>query len=164
MKIVLFAIAILFIIGAVFWLFFGGPLSVIPKQEVNGKVVERVVVVESIIEDPVVFDGLTVEVRNQVSDWVSKKSFRLGKPAGFLGSTSDGLLVIRDKDFKLPGNSSEKELALGEEGSRVLVKGKVRILTREQVAEMLGVDLEKTDIGRFKETPVIIAEKVERIK
>lgn len=162
-RIALIAIVIIFVIGAAVWLFFGGPLSAVAPQQVEGQPAERVVMVEDIIEDPIVFEGLNVEVTNQVSDWISKNAFKLGRPGGLFGAPAQGLLVIREEDFKLPKNSSENEIALGEEGSRVLVRGTVRIMSREQVQEALEVDLEKTDIGTFEETTVLVANRVERL-
>src|SRR5687767_11607970 len=48
------------------------------RQEAVTKVVNRdTIPVTDIIQDPLVYDGLTLQVENLIADWVTKESFTL---------------------------------------------------------------------------------------
>jgi len=53
--------------------------------------------VASIVNDPLAYDGLTVEIDSQISDWVTKKSFTLGSSGGIFGGGGQQLLVVSEK-------------------------------------------------------------------
>lgn len=120
---------VLLIIGLVLLLFFlirgipflNGPAELETRER-------NLVAVDDIVEDPVVFTGLTVDVEGPVIDWVAKRAFVIGENEGFLAG--QGLLVILPERFTLPTETADDELALGEE-TTIFVRGDVRIFNRK---------------------------------
>lgn len=125
----------------------------------------------SVIKDPLVYDGLTVEINSNVSDWITKSVFAVnaGASSMFLGGTSGQLIIVSNKPFPLHKSSDEKGLGLGQTVS-VSIKGRVRIVNREEFKRITGIDLDGSDIklddnkiSTWKEGPIIILDSVEKL-
>ena len=141
-------------------------------KEIVGK--ENVVVLD-VVQDPLVYDGLTIQVEAPITDWVTKKSFTLftGQRAGLLaGGEQSQLLVITRNPLPLPIDAEGSEVGLGET-INVRIIGRVRIMDRAELGRALGIDFdaEKSDIElddneaivEWEEGSVIIAESVEKL-
>lgn len=122
-----------------------------------------------IVNDPLVYDGLTVEVESQITDWVTKRSFTVNASGGGLLGFPGQLLVIRKTPFTLPQNAPENGIGLGETVN-VHMKGRVRIVSREELTRVLGLDVDGEDIklddnniARWREGSVLLLETVERL-
>lgn len=129
---------------------------------------KEIISVNNIVTDPLVYDGLDVEVESKVVDWVTKRVFTVGSSGGFLSNSGKRLLVVGRDDFKLPKDTKGTELGLGETVS-VHLKGRVRIMNKEELGTLMGVDLEGTDIklddgntDSWREGSVLILQSVER--
>lgn len=102
-----------------------------------------------VISDPLVYDGLNIEVEGNVSDWITKKSFTISSgtnQAGFFNSNNSNkkLLVIRSSDFKLPRETKGNGFALGDTG-KVHIKGKARIINRKELSKLLNVSYDEKE-------------------
>ncbi len=135
-----------------------------PVDKVANKALIRV---EDVVAEPLVFDGLDIEVEANVSTWVNKKSFFVGVGGGPFGGSTD-LLVIYKENFPLPKDAATHELGLGEK-LRVHVIGRARIVNREKLEELLGIDLDSeeapiTNLGfsNWGEQIVILATNVDK--
>ena len=122
-----------------------------------------------IINDPLVYDGLTVEVDSQITDWVTKKSFTVNASAQGLLGIQGQLLVISKTPFTLPQNAPENGIGLGETVN-VHLKGRVRIVSREELTRVLGLDVDGEDIklddnniDNWKEGSVLLLDSVEKL-
>ncbi len=126
----------------------------------------------SINKDPLVYDGLDVEVNSRVSDWITKKIFALsaGSSGGLFGRTGGQLVVVSKNVFPLHQNSAEQGLGLGELVS-VHVKGRVVIMDRVELGRVIGTDLDNKDLqlddnsilSSWKEGPVLLLDSVEEL-
>ncbi|MBI4098345.1 MAG: hypothetical protein HY426_04900 [Candidatus Levybacteria bacterium] len=138
------------------------------KADAAPAVVKQTVDAADVIDDPLVYDGLRVTVEAPISDWVTKKSFTLSTGGGILNANKQ-LLVVRKQAFKLPKDSAEKEVGLGETVS-VRIKGRVRIVSREELSIFLGLDVEGEDIklddnniANWAEGSILLADSVEKL-
>lgn len=136
----------------------------------DAKVVTKTIVsAPDIINDPLVYDGLTVEVESQITDWVTKRSFTLSaSEQGLLGRQGQ-LLVVSKSAFKLPKKTTGKEVGLGETVN-VRVKGKARIMDRVELGRALGLNLDGEDIklddnniSQWREGSVLLLDSVEKL-
>ncbi len=132
------------------------------------EVKKEIISVNDIVTDPLVYDGLEVEVESRVVDWVTKRVFTVGSSGGFLSSGGKRLIVVGRDNFKLPKDTTGTELGLGETVS-VHLKGRVRIMNKEELGTLMGVDLEGTDIklddgntDSWREGSVLILQSVEK--
>lgn len=126
----------------------------------------------NINKDPLVYDGLTVEVNSKVSDWITKKIFTLnaGTSGGIFGGSGGQLLVISDKTFPLHKTTAEQGLGLGELVNVHLI-GRVRIMDRVELGRVIGIDLDNKDLqlddngllSSWKEGPVLILDSVDKL-
>ncbi|MBI2034232.1 MAG: hypothetical protein HYT11_00695 [Candidatus Levybacteria bacterium] len=127
----------------------------------------------NVIKDPLVYDGLTVEIESQIVNWITKRSFFVttgGGSGGLLGGGGGGtLLVISATQFTLPQDAPKNGIGLGETVN-VRMKGKVRIMDRTQLGQVLGVDLDGEDIKlddnnivTWRKGSVLILETVTKI-
>ncbi len=130
---------------------------------------KEIISVTNIVTDPLVYDGLDVEVQSKVVDWVTKRVFTVGSSGGFLSNGGKRLIVVGRDNFKLPKDTTGTELGLGETVN-VHLKGRVRIMDKEELGTLMGVDLEGTDIklddgntDSWREGSVLILQSVERI-
>lgn len=131
---------------------------------------KEIISVTNIVTDPLVYDGLDVEVESRVTDWVTKRVFTVGTSGGFLsGGGGKRLIVVGRDNFKLPIDTTGTELGLGETVN-VHLKGRVRIMNKEELGILMGVDLEGTDIklddgntDNWREGSVLILQSVEII-
>ncbi|GEM_PF-3279517 len=121
-----------------------------------------------IINDPLVYDGLTVEVDSKISDWITKRSFTVSTGKGLLGGSGQ-LLVISKSSFTLPQNAPKNGIGLGETVN-VHLKGRVRIMDRVELGRALGLDLDGKDIklddnsiDSWKEGSVLLLTSVEKL-
>ena len=134
--------------------------------------VATTVSVANALKDPIVYDGLTVDVNSSVSDWVTKRVFTLrdGNAGGLFGVSNTGqLIVIADKNFSLNKKTNDPNLGLGET-VKVHVKGRIRIMNKLELSQAMGIDLDKGDIklddnnlSSWKEGSVLILESVEKL-
>lgn len=138
--------------------------NVTPGAEVKKEIIS----VNNIVTDPLVYDGLDVEVESKVVDWVTKRVFTVGSSGGFLSSGGKRLIVVGRDNFKLPKDTTGTELGLGETVN-VHLKGRVRIMNKEELGTLMGIDLEGTDIklddgntDSWSEGSVLILQSVER--
>lgn len=123
--------------------------------------------VANIMSDPLVYDGLTVEVDSKVTDWITKRVFTVGNNTSLLGGGRQ-LIVVAPKNFELPKDTEGKELGIGEL-ENVHLKGKVRIMDNVELGRVMGIDLEGSDIklddgiaGSFTEASVLLLDSVEK--
>lgn len=130
--------------------------------------VKNTVSVANAVDDPLVYDGLTIEVEAPITDWVTKKSFTLGSDGGILVPGKQ-LFVIRSKQFKMPKDTTGKEVGLGETVN-VKVKGRVRIVSRVELSLFLGLDVDGEDIklddnniANWQEGTILLADTVEKL-
>jgi hypothetical protein len=114
--------------------------------------------VTDVVNDPNVYNGITIEVQAPVTDWITKRTFLVSNTAetgGLFNSTrNEYLLAYRDRDFRLPTDTPDTGLALGETGD-VKIKGKVRIVTAKELAELLGVGYNEEE-GRIEDANLIL--------
>ncbi len=135
----------------------------------TAKVINKEIIsVNNIVTDPLVYDGLDVEIESRVSDWVTKRVFTVGSSGGFLSGGGKRLIVVGRDNFKLPKDTKGTELGLGETVN-VHLKGRVRIMNKEELGILMGVDLEGTDIqlddgntDNWREGSVLILQSVEK--
>ncbi|KKR77063.1 MAG: hypothetical protein UU21_C0001G0117 [Candidatus Levybacteria bacterium GW2011_GWA2_40_8] len=149
------------------------------RQEVSREIVgKEIIPAIDVVEDPLVYDGLTIEVEAPITDWITKRSFTVstGQRAGLLaGGEQSELLIITKNPVPLAKDTKDKELGLGETVN-VRIKGKARIVNRVELGRALGLDLgesqgEGTDINlddnekiiNWKEGSVILAESIEKL-
>lgn len=138
------------------------------RAETAPVVVKQTVDATDVIDDPLVYDGLRVTVEAPISDWVTKKSFTLSTGGGLLNANKQ-LLVVRKQPFKLPKDTAEKEVGLGETVN-VRIKGRVRIVNRQELGIFLGLDIEGEDIklddnniANWREGSILLADTVEKL-
>lgn len=129
---------------------------------------KEIISVNNIVTDPLVYDGLDVEVESRVADWVTKRVFTVGSSGGFLSGGGKRLIVVGRDNFKLPKDTTGTELGLGETVN-VHLKGRVRIMNKEELGILMGIDLEGTDIqlddgntDNWREGSVLILQSVEK--
>ncbi len=122
-----------------------------------------------VINDPLVYDGLTVEVESQITDWVTKRAFTINASAQGLLGTQGQLLVVSKTPFKLPKGVLDEEVGLGEI-VQVHLKGRVRIMDRVELSEALGLPLDGEDIklddnniANWDEGSVLLLTSVEKL-
>lgn len=122
-----------------------------------------------VINDPLVYDGLTVEVESQITDWVTKRAFTVNASAQGLLGTQGQLLVVSKTPFKLPKGTLDTEVGLGET-IQVHLKGRVRIMDRVELGRALGLDLDGKDIklddnniDTWDEGAVLLLRSVEKL-
>src|SRR3989338_292754 len=144
-----------------------------PKNAVEETLdVKKNIAVENIVNDPLVYEGLTMEVESEINDWNTKKSFSLFKQTqGGVFNSGRGarLIVINKKDFRLPANTTGKEVGLGEI-IPVHIRGKVAILTKSELEKALGVDLDSSEFAlddsqleKWEIGAVLLADTVEKL-
>ena len=129
------------------------------------------VAVNDITGDPIVYNGLEVESESQISEWVTRKSFKVSTARGGLfGGGGTPLLVINENEFTLPQSIYTTKLGLGE---KVLVhmKGRVEILNKDQLEKALSVDFKSDEFINLDDNhltswtlgPVLLLNSVEKI-
>lgn len=115
------------------------------EQETTETITLRnVVPVADIVNDPEVYEGYTLEVDDEISNWATNRSFFFTATiggGGLGGGSRKSLLVIAAQPFQLPQESTDDAVGLGEI-ARVTAKGTVQILNKEQLEAALGIDLE----------------------
>lgn len=165
---IIFAVilVILFIISRVI----GSPRSEQNRVETTTQQsAENLVPVSKIINDPVVYNGYNLSVETQISGWTTNKSFYFSaQDTGLLGGGARGLLLaIAGEPYKLPQDSDDDKLGLGE-NAQVIAKGTIRILNKEELQTALGVNLEDPKvtlnndvIANWSLGPVLMLDSVE---
>jgi len=137
--------------------------------------------VTDVVNDPNVYSEITIEVEGPVTDWLNKKAFIVSNTSergGIFNNTRrTDLIVISDKNFKLPKDTKGAELGLGET-SNVLLEGKVKIVTAEELARILGLSYDEEEgaindsnmllddfpIEDFRRGSIILLESVEKVQ
>lgn len=151
------------------------------REDVTREVVEggrETIPALDVVEDPLVYDGLTIEVEAPITDWVTKKSFTVstGQRSGILaGGDLSELLIITKGPIPLPKDAREGQVGIGELVN-VRVIGRARIMDRKELGRALGIDLgedsgDESDISlddneriiNWEEGSVVIAERVEKL-
>lgn len=98
-----------------------------------------------VISDPLVYDGLTLEIEAPINDWITKRVFSVSaNQPGLLGIRRQ-LLVVSKSTFQLPVKTTGTEVGLGETVN-VRLKGRVRIMDRVELGRAIGLDLDGSDI------------------
>lgn len=122
-----------------------------------------------VINDPLVYDGLTVEVEAPITDWVTKRSFTVNASGRGLLGVPGQLLVVSKTPFKLPKDTKDTEVGLGET-VQVHLKGRVRIVSRAELTRVLGLDVDGEDIklddnniDNWKEGSILLLTSVEKL-
>lgn len=122
-----------------------------------------------VISDPLVYDGLTVEIDTRITDWVTKKSFTVAAGGGGLLGGQGQLLIISKNTFVLPKDTPKGGIGLGETVN-VKLKGRVRIMDRVELERAMGIDLDGEDIklddnniDNWDEASVLLLHSVEKI-
>jgi hypothetical protein len=125
--------------------------------------------VDNLVSDPLVYDGLNVEVESKVVDWATKRVFTVGNTPGLLGGGGKTLIVVRSTNFRLPRDTKGNELGLGELVN-VRLKGKARIMDKTELGLLMGIDLDGSDIklddgsiNNWSEGTILILDSVEKI-
>lgn len=131
-----------------------------PKTTVNA---------QDVISDPLVYDGLNVEIDTRITDWVTKKVFTVNAGSGGLLGRQGQLLVISKNTFTLPKDTPKGGIGLGET-VEVKLKGRVRIMDRVELERAMGIDLDGEDIklddnniDNWDEDSVLLLTSVEKI-
>lgn len=130
---------------------------------------KSIIPVPNIVNDPLVYDGLTIEADSKVTDWITKRVFTVGTAPGLFGTSSKQLIVVAPKNFELPKDTKGNELGIGEL-SNVHLKGKVRIMDKVELGRAMGIDLDGSDIklddgiaDSFREGSVLLLDSVEKL-
>lgn len=167
-AVIVLVIAII-VFGVLLALRGSNPASKAKNNVVSAVATKTIVNASDITGDPLVYDGLNVEVESGVNSWVTKKSFMVTSSGGAFGSGGRSLLVVAKSPFALLEKTSPTQLSLGEK-VKVHLKGKVTILSKEQLAKELGVDFESDEfklddnnIRSWTLGPVLILDSVEKI-
>lgn len=122
---------------------------------------DRSITVDKVVENPAVFSDLTVTLEGRITDWSTKQSFSISTAKrNFSGGRT--LPILTRNQFKLPDDTPQSELALGETAD-VKVTGKIVIFDRGAIEDEWGVDLFDKELDRWNKTPVMLAEKVEKL-
>jgi hypothetical protein len=77
-------------------------------------------------------------------------------------NSGKSLPVINRNNFKLPSETPESDLALGEVAN-VKVTGKIVIFNRASLEKEWEVDLNDKMLDKWNKTPVILTDKIEKI-
>ncbi len=167
MFLIITAIVLAVIIGVIIMI---RALSSIGSRKAP-EIVERKTTIEAVdvISDPLVYDGLTVEIESLITDWITKRSFTLSaSEQGILGARGQ-LLIVSKSTFKLPRETTGKEVGLGETVN-VHLKGRVRIMDRVELGRAMGLDLDGSDIrlddnniANWREGSVLLLTSVEKL-
>ena len=122
-----------------------------------------------VISDPLVYDGLTVEIDSRITDWVTKRTFTVDAGSGGLLGRQGQLLVINKSVFTLPQYAPKGGIGLGETVN-VKLKGRVRIMDRVELERATGIDLDGEDIklddnniDNWDEGSVLLLSSVEKL-
>ncbi len=169
----IFVIITLTVIAGIFGVLFllGGAQHKQNKKTSVNKIVpiKKNIDTINIVKDPLVYDGLTVEVESNITDWVTKRSFTLSATSGGVFGGERQLLVITKKPFSLPKGVTGNGVGLGET-VKVHIKGKARIMDRVELGRELDLDLDGKDIrlddnniANWTEGTVLLADTVERL-
>jgi len=131
--------------------------------------VKTTISTNDIISDPLVYDGLIVDVETQIIDWVTKRVFAVNAGTGGLLRQTGQLLVISKTPFMLPKDIKDGSIGLGETVN-VRLTGRVRIMDRVELERALGLPLDGEDIKlddnslhRWKEGSVLLLHSIERL-
>jgi len=140
------------------------------KPNVTSGTTKTLIDVADILGDPIVYNGLNVEVESQVSEWVTKKSFKVSTPGGAFGGGGQPLFVIGKNQFSIPADSSSSEFGIGEK-VRVHLKGRVAIINKDQLQKYLGENFDSDIFKAFDGNhldgwtlgPVLLLDSVRKI-
>lgn len=114
-----------------------------PEEEVAQVEVRDTVPVRDIITDPMVYNGVNLEVDSEITGWATNRAFYFSTVigAGFGGGNRKNLLVVAKNPFTLPQDPNDGKIGLGET-VEATAKGKIEIMNEEQLEETLGVDFD----------------------
>ncbi|MEK9176238.1 MAG: hypothetical protein AAB520_02220 [Patescibacteria group bacterium] len=129
----------------------------------------KIVAVTDIVNNPLVYQDLNVEVSAVISDWVTNRSFTFSVGGSTFGGPPKQLLIITRTPVPLPELVKDNELGLGEKVN-VRVRGRAIILDRQELQNELEVDLDGTaialdnnNINKWEEGVVILADSIEKL-
>lgn len=156
-------VTLVIVIGVIAFLFmlvkFG--VNTVNIKTAAPNVTDRTIDLTDINRDPLVYQDLTLTLTGHIGDWSTKKAFIMG-PISTQFLSGDSTLVIAKNNFNLPDNTPVSDLALGEVAN-VKVSGQIKIPTRDQLVQYLGIDPYSQVIGRWQNHPIILADKIEKI-
>lgn len=144
------------------------PSNKTAAQAVNPIAKQTNVEIGKVVDEPLVFDGLSIEIEGTITRWINKRTFYVSSGGGvFEGSSS--LLVISSSDYPLPKDAGSNQPGLGEE-AKVHIVGKARIIDKEKLTELTTIDLNSdkkeisdTGLASWDRGIVIVADKVEKL-
>lgn len=144
------------------------PANKTAAQAVNPITTQTTIAVQDVVNAPLAFDGLTIEIEGTITRWINKKTFYVSSEGGVFDSGSR-LLIISTTDFPLPKDAADKQVGLGEK-VKVHVAGKARIVDREILGELTTIDLKSgkkeiidTGLTTWRSGIVLVVDKVEKL-
>lgn len=153
-----------------------GIISVVAKNNTQKSsvkvptIIKLTVSASDVIKNPIVYEGLTVQIDSNVSDWITKNVFAINAATNsFFGGTSGQLIIVSSKNFQLHTASDQEGLGLGEL-AKVHVEGRVVIVDRAEFQRITGIDLDgdkikldNNNISNWKKGPIILLNTVEKL-
>jgi hypothetical protein len=123
---------------------------------------DRTIDINDVVTDPVVYSDLTLTLEGKINNWVTKNVYTFTPAKSGFGSSGKSLPVITKDNYKLPEDTYEKDLALGEIAV-IRVTGKIVIFNRAELEQVWGIDLNDKELDRWNKTPVILVDKLEKL-
>lgn len=139
-----------------------GPTTKSNPVSVQNPPTDRTIDINDVVTDPAVYSDLTLTLEGRINDWVTKNVFTYTPIKSSFANSGKTLPVINRNNFKLPDDTPESDLALGEVAN-IRVTGKIIIFDRASLEQEWGVDLDDKLIDKWNKTPVILADTIEKI-
>lgn len=123
---------------------------------------DRTIDINDVINDPPVYSDLTLTLPGRITDWVTKNTFVISPIQNGFGGGGRSLPLINKADFKLPDETPDDEIALGEVAN-IKVTGKIVIFDRATIEQEWGIDLDDKQVDRWNKTPVMLVDTIEKL-
>lgn len=168
------SILIVVLVGLMFLVFVASRISqplnktnTKPESEANQAplvkpTLDRAIDINDVVTDPAVYSDLTLTLEGKINNWVTKNAFTFTPVKSSFASSGKTLPVINRFNFKLPEDTPESDLALGEVAN-IRVTGKIVIFDRATLEQEWKVDLDDKEFNRWNKSPVIIVNTIEKI-
>jgi hypothetical protein len=110
------------------------------EETVTQEAPRDTVEVVDIINDPMVYNGVNLEIDSEITGWATNRAFYFSATfgGGFGGGQKRSLLVVAKEPFTLPQDPNDDKVGLGET-TKVKSKGKIEVMNEEQLEKTLGV-------------------------
>jgi len=125
-------------------------------------VYDRAIDINDVVTDPAVYKDLNLTLEGKINDWVTKNTFSFTPVKSSFTNSGKTLPVINRNNFRLPQDTPEKELALGEVAN-IKVTGRIVIFDRASIEAQWKIDLDDKLVDKWNKTPVILAENIEKL-